>query len=197
MKIFFHPLFFVAIVVALVGGWGLFVLCAVVAVLVHETSHAMAANYYGIKTKRLTLLPFGAQVNIECEFLPRKSRTVILLAGAMGNIVAAMMASSLLWFWPTWYPVLEMLIAANCMVALLNLLPLYPFDGGKILNTPKWLSVLVFGCLFFVFTFAWFNVAMMIMAIFMLFTVFVDIKTEFKDTILVYGKENQQSRPRV
>ena len=133
MKIVFHPLFIVAVVLALWAGLGFFVFAAVVAVLVHEASHAVAANHFGIRAKKLTLLPFGAQVDIDCAFLPRRQQILILLAGSFGNIIAIIIASSFLWIFPNLFTFLEMFIIANAIPALLNLLPVYPLDGWKIL----------------------------------------------------------------
>ena len=180
MKLVLHPLFIVAIAFALWAGYGLFVFAAVVAVLLHEFSHAWVAGHYGIRAKKLTLLPFGAQVNIDCAFLPRDKRVMILLAGAGGNIVAALFAGSFLWMWPQLFTFLQLFIVANVMQAVLNLLPVYPLDGGKILylfcrkrtmQILKIFSNVTFGVIFFIGCFAVFNPALIILSVCMLFTI--------------------------
>ena len=133
MKVSFHPLFIIAVILALWAGFGFFVLAAVVAVLVHEAAHAIAANHFGIRAKKLTFLPFGAQVNIDCVFLPRRQQILILLAGSLGNIVAIIIASSFLWIFPSLFVFWEMFIIANAVPAVINLLPIYPLDGWKII----------------------------------------------------------------
>jgi len=179
VKIIIHPLFVLAIVLAVWAGFGFFVLACIVAVLIHEFSHAAAANYFGIRAKRLTLMPFGAQVNIDCAFLPRKQQIIILLAGAFGNIAAALAASSFMWMWPQFFTVLELFIMANASIAALNLIPIYPLDGGKVLSTPKSISYVAFGILFFIGCFVWFSWTFILLSVFMLFTVWVDTKSEF------------------
>ena len=133
MKLSFHPLFILAIILALWAGLGFFVCAAVVAVLIHEASHAIVANHFGIRAKKLTLLPFGAQVDIDCAFLPRRQQTLILFAGSFGNIIAIIVASSFLWTFPNLFTFFEMFIIANAIPAVLNLLPIPPLDGWKIL----------------------------------------------------------------
>ena len=134
MKISIHPLFVLtAGVIIWFAGVGVF-LVLVVAVLVHEGAHVWVANRYGIRTKRLRLLPCGGQIEIEAGFLPSRARIAILLAGAGGNVVFALGLGLFLWMFPAMFVTWEMLILANALIAVLNLLPLYPLDGGKILG---------------------------------------------------------------
>ena len=133
MKIILHPLFIVTVVIGAVAVSGWFMLAIVAAVLVHEFSHVWAARAFGITAREIRLLPFGAEVNIDCTFLGTREKALILLSGSFGNIAAALITSCLLWLAPELFMVFEYFMVANAIPAILNLLPIYPLDGGKIL----------------------------------------------------------------
>ena len=134
-----HPLFLVIIAFSMWIGWGLYILVSILAVLVHESAHSMVARRFGIRTERITLLPFGAEICIDCEFLPRFKRFLILVAGPMSNLGCAIVAVFAVicaggsGFW-------EMILWANLAVGGLNLMPIWPLDGGKmvVLLGGKW-----------------------------------------------------------
>ncbi|MCL2587751.1 MAG: site-2 protease family protein [Firmicutes bacterium] len=114
-----------------------FFLALVVVVLVHEFSHIMVARHFGVRVERLRLLPFGAQIQIDVGFLTQRQRLLILLAGVGGNIVFALSLGLFLWLFPAVFLWIEPLIIANAIVVAMNLLPIWPLDGGKILGLRK------------------------------------------------------------
>ena len=135
MKLSIHPLFFLFVALSVFGGfWGI-AAALLAAVLLHEYSHAIAARSFGVRTHQIRLLPFGAQVEIDAALLPTHKRVIILLSGSLGNIAAALLIGGLLWTFPNLFLLWEVLIIANALPAILNLLPIYPFDGGKIIET--------------------------------------------------------------
>jgi len=182
-----HPLFLVFLLVAFFSGVGGIAVALLFGVIIHELSHAAVAWHFGIKTKRLKLLPFGAAIEIEAAFVPTKEKIIILLAGSFGNIVCALSMGLLLWIAPAWFSLWEILIIANAVPALLNLLPIYPFDGGKILAILGGLkfakvihifSVIMFGAILVCSVFLWFNVALALLA----GTMVIMLTTELKHT---------------
>ena len=56
-------------------------------VTLHEICHSLAAAYFGIKVKRITLLPIGGIASM--SEMPRKSHQelIISLAGPLSNLV--------------------------------------------------------------------------------------------------------------
>ena len=172
-----HPLFILFLFVSLISGLGLFALSLLTAVIIHESSHALIAHHYGVKTKCLKLLPFGAQIEMDIAFMPKNQKILILLAGSFGNIIFALTLGALMWTFPSMFMVWESLILTNASIAILNLLPIYPLDGGKILHTlfgksarktSQIISTLFFITLLFFSILISFNSSLIIMSVTML-----------------------------
>jgi Zn-dependent protease len=122
-----------------------FVLSVFACVALHEFGHAGAAAYYGIRTLDITLLPIGGVARL--EQLPEKpyQELVIAVAGPAVNfvIVGALLPLTLLGHLrgvETTPAVGELgfvgqLLAANLILAIFNLLPAFPMDGGRVLRS--------------------------------------------------------------
>jgi Zn-dependent protease len=115
----------------------------------HELGHSFIALRKGCKVREITLLFFGGAAVM--EQIPRRPKDEILMAAA-GPAVSACLAAilgSLAFLFPlfdahglmTWIGRLIFLAAlANGILAIFNLLPAYPMDGGRILRaalTPR------------------------------------------------------------
>ena len=133
-KISISPLFFVAILVIWWFGSFPFFVSMFIAVLFHELSHVIIAKFYGARIEKLRVLPFGGQIELDTGALSLNKKIIILLSGAGGNIVFALSLGLLMWLFPSAFLWFEALIWANAIVAVANLLPIPPLDGGKILR---------------------------------------------------------------
>ncbi len=137
---------------ALILGWW-YAVGFVLLIFCHEMGHFLAARQRGLKVGAPTFIPFvGAW--IELKELPHDAETEAYV-GIAGPVVGT--ASALVCFL---FAVLQgstLLLAlayAGFMLNLFNLLPLSPFDGGRItaIISPKvWLlGVPLLGALFFI-----------------------------------------------
>jgi Zn-dependent protease/predicted transcriptional regulator len=130
---------------SLMGVW--FILALFGCVLLHELGHALAGARYGIKTKNILLLPIGGVANM--EKMPEKpaQELVVALAGPAVNVV--IMGILLIYFqivggFPTSPEevtgqitssnFLFNLLVVNGFLALFNLIPAFPMDGGRVLR---------------------------------------------------------------
>ena len=129
MRLRIHPLFIAFLFVyTLLGGIGGY-LVAFLAVFLHEVSHYALARIAGAKDLSITLMPYGASLAVS-EDVPHVG--AILLAGPLSNLCIASFCLALSWLVPELYGYLEGFLSANVHIAILNLLPAYPLDGGRL-----------------------------------------------------------------
>lgn len=128
--------------------WSIFfILTIFVTVLLHELGHALAAKRYKLQTTDITLLPIGGLARL--EKLPEKpsEELVVALAGPMVNIVIAFITSLFIQIPVNSADLISQLsgginsstfflnfFLVNVWLALFNLIPAFPMDGGRILR---------------------------------------------------------------
>jgi Zn-dependent protease/CBS domain-containing protein len=110
-------------------------------VLVHELSHSVVARLFGLPVRAITLHILGGVSEIERE--PRTPGREFLIAFAGPALSAALAgAGYLAYAFVPLPPVAELLVEAltfaNLVVALFNLLPGLPLDGGRMIRAAVW-----------------------------------------------------------
>ncbi len=129
-----HPLFLlVGIWYACTGELFLFLLSAVIAIQ-HECAHAFAAAKLGYKLNAIVLMPFGAIIDGDLKGISFKDEIFVALCGPLCNLLTAIFFVALWWFAPTMYAFTDTAFYSSLSIALINLLPAYPLDGGRILK---------------------------------------------------------------
>ncbi|WP_378953150.1 M50 family metallopeptidase [Pelosinus sp. sgz500959] len=110
------------------------------AVLLHELAHAGVALFLGCKVREVELLPFGGVARIEgLGAVSSKTEMMIAAAGPAASLVLAVLAYLGMIYTDTWADIWEFYVKTNTMLALFNLLPGLPLDGGRILRA--WLAL--------------------------------------------------------
>ncbi|NRS48378.1 M50 family metallopeptidase [Brevibacillus sp. HB2.2] len=129
-----HLLFWVVIGLSVVTGHFLEVITLFVIVLIHELGHVAMARELGWTVKEVQLLPFGGVATMEDSYATDPlDEIVVALAGPFLNMVM-MAASYLFWFMGIWTEEwARFFLVSNLTIALFNLLPIWPLDGGRIL----------------------------------------------------------------
>ncbi len=123
----------------------IYVLALFSCILMHELGHALVARHYGIGTHEIVLFPIGGVARLERNPKPREELW-IALAGPMVNLAiaaaliggAAAMSGSVDWnsvFARKSGSLMGQIAAGNLLLALFNLLPAFPMDGGRILRS--------------------------------------------------------------
>jgi Zn-dependent protease len=123
---------------AIVTTLGLFL-----SVLGHELSHALMARAEGIEIEEIVLHPFGGLARLRNEPENPRAEFRIAVAGPAASFLFALISFVLLLpammsDYPTIAGVFLLLCAGNLLLAVFNLFPGYPLDGGRVLRAILW-----------------------------------------------------------
>lgn len=133
-KFSLHPLFVVVgVIYALQGELFIFLLNCIVAIQ-HELAHAFASAKLGYNMRKIVLMPFGAVIKGDLSHIGLKDEIIVASSGPLCNLLTAFFFGALWWFHPTVYAFTDTAYYASLSIALINLLPAYPLDGGRILR---------------------------------------------------------------
>jgi Zn-dependent protease len=121
-------------VLGLVTALGLFA-----SVLVHELGHSVVARLYGVRVRSITLWLLGGVAAFDEMPRQRGAEAVVAIAGPVVSVVVGLA------FWmvlrslppdavPAWF-VIAYLARMNIWLALFNMLPALPLDGGRVLRS--------------------------------------------------------------
>lgn len=112
--------------------------------LIHELTHSLVARSAGLEVKRITLFLFGGAALIDEEPSSPKAEFKIAVVGPGASFLIALIFWSLkvwsrqLGFSLPLIAVFSTLASINIMMALFNLLPGFPLDGGRVLRAILW-----------------------------------------------------------
>jgi len=112
-----------------------------VSILLHELGHAFVARRLGLRTLSITLFVFGGVAQLEKD--PKDGRAEFWMAAA-GPVASLALAG--LFYTLANLPLVGASAAAvarylaliNLMLALFNLVPAFPMDGGRLLRGALW-----------------------------------------------------------
>lgn len=104
-------------------------------VIIHELGHVTAAWSYGWRIRSIELLPFGGVATMdEWGNTSIKEEIVVALAGPFHHI-GMILISYCFYSWGLWdLTWTQYFIQGNLIIAAFNLLPIYPLDGGRVLQ---------------------------------------------------------------
>ena len=120
--------------------------CVFFSILVHEFGHALSHVYYGDRHPSVVLYMMGG-LCIGSEALGRGARIIMLLWGPGAGFILGGIAYAFVWAVEHNHlniqnlhvlVALDILVYTNIAWGLVNLLPVYPLDGGQILR--EWVA---------------------------------------------------------
>jgi Zn-dependent protease len=124
--------------------WGIGIFTSVLffaSLLFHELAHSVVAQHYKIRVLSITLFLFGGVASIERDPSKAIQEFNIAVAGPLSSGFLALFFYGLVLFFPSNETVQALggaLVTTNGMLALFNLLPGFPLDGGRIFRAIIW-----------------------------------------------------------
>ena len=121
------------------GAVGLFL-----SIIFHELTHSLVARKFGVSMKEITLFIFGGVAHMEKDPPSPKAEFMIAVVGPLSSFFLAAVFFLLYRFgvssgWPvTIAGVLNYLSWLNMILAVFNLIPAFPLDGGRMLRSALW-----------------------------------------------------------
>jgi Zn-dependent protease/CBS domain-containing protein len=115
-----------------------------VSVLLHELGHSLVAIRSGIAIRSITLFIFGGVARLERDPPDGRTELRVAAAGPAVSVVLAGLflgASTLVRPGGTAWAVARYLAVINLVVAVFNLVPAFPLDGGRLLRGFLWKSM--------------------------------------------------------
>jgi Zn-dependent protease len=122
----------------------LFIVLLFACVLAHEFGHIFTARAFGVATPDVTLLPIGGVARL--ERIPEKpyEEFLVAIAGPAVNVVIALVLiamagarldqGSLAAVESARVSMIDRLAAVNLFLAVFNMIPAFPMDGGRVLR---------------------------------------------------------------
>lgn len=112
-------------------------------VLAHELAHAFMARSEGIEIEEIVLHPFGGLARLRNEPESPRAEFRIAIAGpaasfAIGVVTFVLLLPTMRAGYTTIAGVLLLLCAGNILLAIFNLFPGYPLDGGRVMRAILW-----------------------------------------------------------
>ncbi len=101
-------------------------------VLSHEYGHYFVAKKLGYKLDSFLIAPYGVCLNYKERAFDEKDEIIIALAGPCVNLIFCLLTVSLWWVFPDLFNYTYDFVSQSFSLALFNLLPCYPLDGGRV-----------------------------------------------------------------
>lgn len=126
LKVRIHPLTAVLFTICFFMGRGRLLVFTYVIMTLHEAAHLVSALCIGLKAESITLAPFGVQLKLKNKIVNSLAEEIILYSSGplMNGIMAAMglIIKN------------DEIYKLNMSLFIVNLIPVYPLDGGMIIK---------------------------------------------------------------
>jgi Zn-dependent protease len=114
-----------------------------VSIVIHELSHSLYAKSQGLRIRRITLFIFGGAAEIMDEAKSPRQEFMIAAVGPLASMVLSLFFAGV-WLVGVLAPytplvaIGSILASINFVLAVFNVLPGYPLDGGRMFRAVVW-----------------------------------------------------------
>lgn len=132
LKIKIHPTFLIFAIILTIQNRFPYLIATLVVITIHEFAHYKTAYNLGYYIEKLTLMPFGAMLNCDNDYVPYDNAK-ISFAGPISNLLTCLVLLATWWLSPASYNYTKIFFTASLTIATYNLLPIFPLDGANII----------------------------------------------------------------
>jgi len=112
------------------------VLAFFVSILAHEFGHALVARHYGVETESIDLWALGGMARLDREPPTPRADGLIAGAGPLVSLIIGLVTFGAAFLFAS--NVLAWIGIVNLFLAVFNMLPGAPLDGGRVLRAVRW-----------------------------------------------------------
>lgn len=177
-------------------------------ILIHELGHFLTAKKLGYSVTKFSFSPYGVELAYFDQNINYRDELLIALAGPLVNLISVIFVVGFWWLFPSIYFFTESFVFISFIIAIFNLIPAYPLDGGRVFvgvasnfvqaKTAKKITMILnvligtfFFVIFLVCLFINFNPSLLLFALFM-FSGLVDLRFISKyEKISVFTKQTK------
>ena len=128
------PIILIAVLLAVFGSLTQ-LLAIAFALLIHETAHIVVSRGLSANIKSIEIQPLGARITLEHDVSSSGDEFAIAAAGPLCSFFTASACMTITNVMPALKTGLDVFIDMNMTIALVNILPALPLDGGRILRS--------------------------------------------------------------
>lgn len=128
-KIYFHPLFYFIVIISLITAHFRNLFYFTLIIFIHELGHSCMGLLLGIKLNRIEIYPYGGLSKLEYKInIKLLKELLVLISGPMIQLIF----TYLVYYFKL--DVEDYFFSYSKFILIFNLLPIYPLDGGRIVN---------------------------------------------------------------
>jgi len=98
--------------------------------IIHEIGHIITGLILKMKPEKIEIMPFGVTVSFYTNFDNKINEIIVALAGPITSLVLSILCSYINFRYITVHEA----IYSNILILIFNLIPIYPLDGGRIVD---------------------------------------------------------------
>ncbi len=128
-----HILFFPLLAASILGNYFESFIAAYISALIHEFGHIITAKLTGVKISHIEILPFGICGKLNDSLIKSPDKEVLIaISGPFLSFFLALLIYLLKPYIPQ--DIFCCIFPLNLLLGIVNLIPVLPLDGGRILK---------------------------------------------------------------
>jgi stage IV sporulation protein FB len=136
------PVSAIAVIIFFITGYGIEYICAFFSISIHEILHIILGKFLNMKVHSIKILPVGLTAEIDEANASTAQKIIMYLFGPLSNAVLFLITVVILKYLKNLnylsnkiIDIVVIFYKMNLYLAIFNLMPVLPLDGGKILFT--------------------------------------------------------------